>query len=761
MQRFGRDTYLGLVQDERVTFQAEVRSTDLNGAESFHGVPTKGRLPEAEDEVAVSTVLLDAMGISHTIGEEITLQIWMDRSDVSDTLITATFRLCGWWEGDVSDLSQFVWVSEAFADPYIQNITRSQLEEGNMCGAVSFSVWYKNLWDIQGKTDRLGRSCGFTATGERGKGFQVNPAYEIMIGEGRVSFSGAAALALLIMAAGYLIIYNIFNISVRTDIRAYGLLKNVGTTGRKLTRIVRMQALRLCAVGIPAGLLLGYGAGIVLAPTLTADLENAGRISGTVVSGNPLIFAVSALFALITVYLSSLQACRIVARVSSVEALRLADGEQTVKKSKKTLSVSWWGMALENLRRSWKKGMIVMLSIAISLVTVNGIWMMVQGYDFDTYKSIYLASDFELDKLPATAEFAQLNGVTQETQKKLDVCPYAESVGYVRYSRECHEMETELLAVWDQIVQEHEDWGSYWQGIWQKMKETNQMEITLMGISQSVFEKLEWLDKEHTWEEFKSGKYVVVDYPLFSSEGVSNYHPGDTFSMEYQSGVKRSYQVLAEASLPYSLRYPYANLIQVTVMIPEEEFISCTGSTAAMYASIDAISGQEKRVQQYLMDTVLAGDSTLLLRSVVNLRASFDRFLNKYYIIGGALAAVLALIGIMNFFNTTAASVLSRRRELALLESVGMTKRQIRKMLAAEGCLYLGGAFLAALVITYLYAGKLLVSVLGRAFFFHIKVTVLPSVILLPALIAIAFAIPGYQFRKMSQESVVERIRSE
>lgn len=120
-------------------------------------------------------------------------------------------------------------------------------------------------------------------------------------------------MVLFVILAGYLIIYNIFNISVKTDIRAYGLLKNVGTTGKQLKKIVRMQAWRLSAIGIPIGLLCGYLAGLCMAPSLTADAEisaQAGKTAQTVVSANPLIFLAAILLTLLTVYLSSLQACK-------------------------------------------------------------------------------------------------------------------------------------------------------------------------------------------------------------------------------------------------------------------------------------------------------------------------------------------------------------------------------------------------------------------------------------------------------------------
>lgn len=67
-----------------------------------------------------------------------------------------------------------------------------------------------------------------------------------------------AGVILLIVFTGYLIIYNVFQISVAGDIRFYGLLKTIGTTPRQLRRIIRLQALTLSAVGIPIGLVIGW-----------------------------------------------------------------------------------------------------------------------------------------------------------------------------------------------------------------------------------------------------------------------------------------------------------------------------------------------------------------------------------------------------------------------------------------------------------------------------------------------------------------------
>ena len=134
---------------------------------------------------------------------------------------------------------------------------------------------------------------------------------------------------------------------------------------------------------------------------------------------------------------------------------------------------------------------------------------------------------------------------------------------------------------------------------------------------------------------------------------------------------------------------------------------------------------------------------------------------SKYYMIGSFLVVILAFIGIMNFFNTTATSVISRKKELALLEVVGMTKKQISKMLVAEGFLYLGGAFVIAVLLIVFGAKQILVNTLGTAFFFRLHLTIVPCVFMIPILVGIAYVIPKYQFEKMSRESIVERIRKE
>ena len=82
-------------------------------------------------------------------------------------------------------------------------------------------------------------------------------------------------------------------------------------------------------------------------------------------------------------------------------------------------------------------------------------------------------------------------------------------------------------------------------------------------------------------------------------------------------------------------------------------------------------------------------------------------------------------------------------------------------MLVAEGFLYLGGALVIAVLLVVFGSEEILSNTIGRAFFFQMHLTIVPCLLMIPILLVIAYAIPKYQFEKMSRESLVERIRME
>ena len=156
----------------------------------------------------------------------------------------------------------------------------------------------------------------------------------------------------VIFIAGYLLIYNVFYISIAQDIRFYGMLKTLGTTARQIRKIVYKKAIKLSLMGIPIGLLLGWPIGRLLLPAIVNMLTDDIRVVTTV---NPLIFLVAIVFSAITVFISCQKPAILAAKVSPMEALHYIEQTGGKKKQRRSKHISTMMMAKNNLTRNKKK----------------------------------------------------------------------------------------------------------------------------------------------------------------------------------------------------------------------------------------------------------------------------------------------------------------------------------------------------------------------------------------------------------------------
>lgn len=150
----------------------------------------------------------------------------------------------------------------------------------------------------------------------------------------------------------------------------------------------------LCAEGCPAGLVIGYLAGRVLMPVI---MESTSLGTSCVeVSISPVIFAASALFSIVTVFLSCARPARMASKVSPVEAVKYADAShgqhkigkmRRIRKPGAMKSAGLGRMALANLGRNRLKTLVVILSMALSVVLLSVLCAFVGGFDMEKYLS--------------------------------------------------------------------------------------------------------------------------------------------------------------------------------------------------------------------------------------------------------------------------------------------------------------------------------------------------------------------------------------
>ena len=239
---------------------------------------------------------------------------------------------------------------------YAERVEDEAIAEGAQPFRRDLNVMLGSSINIDGVMERVIEDCGYQSEVQSsddyvGKG--VNWGYTASQAGADMDVGNivaVAAFAVLIIFTGYLLIYNIFRISVTSDIRYYGLLKTIGVTPRQLRRVIRQQALVLCIAGCPVGLVAGWLVGYVLTPVVIAQ-SSLGDMSATV-SASPLIFAGAAVFSVITVLLSCARPGRIASKVSPVEAARYTEKVRVSRKEKTTRGARVHQMAFANLGRS-------------------------------------------------------------------------------------------------------------------------------------------------------------------------------------------------------------------------------------------------------------------------------------------------------------------------------------------------------------------------------------------------------------------------
>ncbi len=373
--------------------------------------PTTGRRPEAENEIIADTKTLDALGIKAGIGETVSLKY-----EIKGTEYETDFVLCGFWETDsLSNIGRMI-VSKSFIDSHSDILEYTYREDNDYSGVVTAYIMFHGKGDIESKISRLlsetGYTCDIMGGSPKEENYiiaRVSPAYQSsdLFENPTLLISGAAGI-LFIIVTGYLIIYNIFQISVIQDIQAYGQLKTLGTTKRQIKKMIHRQAANLSLTGVPIGLLIGFFLGRALVPFLMNGTIYTAE-AGITVTANPLIFIGAAAFAVFTVLISVQKPAKIAGTVSPIEAIKYTENDSSAFRGKKhALKNSSHGakiyrMALANLGRNRKRTVLVIASMTLSLVLFNTVFTFSSGFDIDKYIAKFVNTDFVV----STADYFQ------------------------------------------------------------------------------------------------------------------------------------------------------------------------------------------------------------------------------------------------------------------------------------------------------------------------------------------------------------------
>lgn len=666
-------------------------------------------------------------------------------------------------------------------------MTYTYPEDGSVTGAVRMDVNFSNSIGIQRKLDQVITDSGYSiAVGDSHYiDCNANWTYISDGAEGDPLTIGAVIGALLlILLTGYLIIYNVFQISVMKDIRYYGLLKTVGTTGRQMKQILHRQAWRLALYGIPAGLVLGFLAGKMLVPSFMALSSYEGDQTG--VSLNPFIFLGAAAFSILTIFISIREPAEMASRVSPVEAVRYTEGMEYAgrkRKGKEKLKKSTDGgkiyrMAFSNLARNKKKTVVVILSLSLSVILLNSVFTVTSSFDMDTFLKKFVTSDF----LIGNAKYfgldhywgRSLEDIGKENLTESFIAACEEQDGFADGGRIYGTGTVGLEAaswIMPEKLKKNED-GEYcpWHEDEPMRPDKNGIlgDVMLYGLERFPLGEAEVYegesDVEKLWEKLSTGKYLLYAAPVDDNGKVETewikHQVGDKITLVMEDKTRREFEILAVIKENYfgltcraSSEFSYYTTADVFKEMASDQFL--------MSYAFDAEDDKEEEFSRYVEQYTTKQEPLMDYESKKQWVDDFSGMKNLIVLVGGMLTLVIGIIGILNFINSILTGIVTRQKEFAMMESIGMTKKQLTRMVIYEGLYYAGITIVTSLVMGSLFSLTVVRALSGGMWFMKYHFVIRPMLLVFPVLLILGVVVPVIAGRSQRKVSLIERIRQD
>lgn len=718
----------------------------------------EGKYPSEENEIMLSEDALSQLGITEPkLNMEVSLSYY-DKNGEQER----TFTLSGWFHSYTGTGMGFV--SEA----YCKNAGYTMAEDGVL--SLSLKKMPDDFMRIQRDVE-LNENQSFSG------------AVSMKSSSGSV-IAMVILLVFFIIGSGYLLIYNVLYISISKDTRFYGLMKTMGTTQAQIKSLVKSQAVKFACIGIPIGILLATVVSFGIVPfVLNQGFEEGKSMMDAEVFFHPLIYILSILFSAVTVWIACNAPAKAAAKISPVEALKFQNfAPKKTKSRNSTNGGKLHVMAFHNVFRDKKRAILVFMSLFMGITMilgVNGIVGSIKGenyikkyYDYSfEYTDIQFEQPEQTNKeVPQFDEhfvkqIEQIDGIKRVDTRKtvwagIDFDEAAlEGFMKIKYEDSGYKAEGKSYDQMLTALRGYADAGEY--GCY----------ITTLNNEEALEEyNANHPDKPIDIEAFKRGETAISgtdnDYYMPNAALV-----GNTLTLTADSTDGQATDFLIGGSFKYD---DYEDRLTKGIerrknveIVPDILFVSEAGMGRLTKEAIISAIGVDVQDTDDIerIDTELkAINSTLTtsdwqFESPVNRMEMFDQMFYSMNLLGNGAAVLLIVIGLVNFVNVMLTGVVARKNEFAIMESIGTTKKQIRKILTLEGGIY-------ALIST------LLIMTFGNAFLFLVARAV-PNMVdyavfeypvalvigLIAAIFVICLSVPAIVYKAISDETVIERLR--
>ncbi|MBY0145001.1 ABC transporter permease [Neobacillus niacini] len=676
---------------------------NVAGLKHFPMEVVEGRLPRTENEIAISEAIIKNGKVDLKIGDQLTVDIGERVSTVTEKKLTQTDFIQRDEDGIIEELR----TNETKTVTIVGLIERPTWEPTWSPGytAIGFidetEVSDTNTVDAFVMLTKVDRSLykhakSLAAT----EGIEkVNYNGELLRYYGvtnnaqlhKTLLSLTTIIMSVIIIGSVALIYNAFSISVSERTRHLGMLASVGATKRQKRNSVFFEGAVIGSISIPIGILAGLaGIGITFV-LINGLLEEALGISENlelVVTPSSILIACG--ISILTIFISTFVPAQRASKVSAIDAIRQTQDIKLTGKAVKTSKLvrKIFGLeaeiGLKNVKRNKKKYLATVFSLVISIV----LFLTVTFFTDNLKKSLSMSQD-ELNY------DIQISGNQVE---KEDLADYTK-LDYVTKSTIIEEASLTALIGKEEVPDhlknqlEAQD-GKYLyyvmlHGLDQKSFNAYAAQV---GVDPKEFSKQDApraiVIDQITYEDGSSGKIIEtksIESEVGKKIDLATMPTGDTESEQPKQEVFATVQV---GALTDKMPMGISSVVVggVTLIVPQDTMDSLLANTdIEAYPYVYLNSSDPMATQTMIEDRK---DSNVYVFNVYQQRQQDEQMILLMSVFTYGFITLISLISIANIFNTISTSISLRKREFAMLRSVGMTPKGFNKMIQYESIFY-------------------------------------------------------------------------
>ncbi len=714
---------------------------DRTGMELYKVKLKEGQLPQKENDIVVSKGILEALGQNGKIGDTITVPYQILKDDGLDYTKEKDFRICGFLADNESSKEQKQYtslVSEAFLKaeiPVEQVKYRFLLQVNGQKGNTTA--------DYTETIQNIARQFGISEDD-----MNINKEYLAANYVDPATIPVIVGIMLIVVLAGIITIYSVYYVSMNQRVREFGKLKAIGATKRQLRQIVLREGMGVALFAIPIGLLIGT---VAVKVVLLQFVEHAKDSNVLITEAYKVvakgevqlyywwIYLLAIAVTLCTVYLSLMKPMRMAAKVSEIEAMRYQGGSKRQKSSRKGYQFLNIGrLTKRNLAENKKKSTITIVSMAVTEIFV----MMVATV-------LSCANPMESAKSSIVGQY-EISPIVESGNKEHPEYEWAE----VQKNNPLNEGLKQQIEELDGV--ERVDVFTALKVSGGPFEEKIGTEF-INGVPEEYAEELKKgiTEGNVTYEELKSGDKVILDRALL------HWYPdikvGDKLKLNIHDGDNTFQKEIEVAAIgEYGTGLTNYNCL----IMAKEGAEKLTINNSSSYFQVIADKDYDEALEASLQ-AIVDGSGRLQMRTWKN---EYDTWENAIQMTRGACYAfiiILAAISIMNLINTMINSVHVRKKELGMMQAIGMSDRQLMKMLQLEGIFYTVGTLIISIGVGSLAGYPLFLYAKRTGMFdistYHYPVTA--AIIIILTLFVIQMLLAIFIAKSVRKDSLIERIR--